>query len=727
MKMRMKTRYIAFLLCCLGAQPALASQTQVHQLEGFETLVDGDLDGITLDSTGALSLAPEVKAIASDLPGPVLAGVVEKEGVIYFATSNPGRIWRVTQKQTTPELVLDLKKPLVTGLFSSGPAELVALSAPQGGAHFIDTRGKTKPRVVGAPNVRVLLAGAVRDGTLYAVGGGTEGKFLRLTPGATRFQELASVKESYLRAIAYGGRGAGESWVLGGGNDGIVYRYAKGKLRALVDAAASEVTSIAVDSKGNVFAALVDGEGKLSAGATESDARTENRVKKASASQKVKSAEILRIDRSGRVDVLFQSKKHGVYSLLLSADESLVWAGTGGGGGIFQLDASGKSGPSVLVRIPDQDEISSLSLSGSGGILMGTAHPAGVHRLSRKVRGEGTYLSPVLDANAVAAYGMLYTRKDLVAGSIVQASLRTGNTAKPDETWSDYSTILVADGAFQVPAARFAQLRIVLKRSAKYSPQVFGARLAYLVENRAPEIGRVEVLAPGWQLEVTHRDGNDSRSVSFNQSPFTRLLDQPGNKLPDLNERPSGKQRWQSGWRSVYAWVEDPDNDALRYRFSLGRVGGRGQVAQWEIVKDWSEEPFYSSEFSRLPNGQYQVRVEVDDMLTNGPVRSAQDERVSPVFRVEHKKPEFLKARATKLKDGYRVRFEVLAALPLAVIRCSAGGEAWIPLDAADGMVDGQRERFDMRLPGSQRFVSVSCEAADEAGNRTRLDLPVTE
>ena len=728
MKMRfLKPLFLPLLFCLATGQVAWASQTKVHQLEGFEALVDGDLEGVTLDAMGALGIAPQVETIAADLSGPVLAGVVEKNGEIYFATSNPGRIWRANSKKGSPELVLDLKKPLVTGLFSSGPSGLVALSAPQGGAHFIDLRGKEKPRVVGAPNVRVLLAGAIRDGAVYAVGGGTEGKLLRLAPGASQFEVLATVKESYLRSIAYGGKKTGESWVLGGANEGIVYRYAKGKLRALVDAAPSEVTSIAVDSAGNIFAALVDGDGKLSGGATESDTRTESRASKAAATQKVKSAEILRIDRSGRVDVLFQSKKHGVYTLLLSSDESQVWAGTGGGGGVFQLDATGKTGPSVLVRLKDQDEVSSLAHSSGGGVLMGAAHPAGVHRVTQKLRSDGTYLSPVLDASAVAAYGMLYVRKDLVAGSIVQAALRTGNTSKPDETWSDFSAPLVADGSFQVPSARYAQLRFILKRTEKFSPRVFGARLAYLVENRAPEIGRVEVLAPGWQLEASQRDGSESRSVTFNQAPFSRFLDEPGGQLPDLQERPSGKQRWQSGWRSVYAWVEDPDDDALRYRFSLGRVGPRGAVSQWEVVKEWSEEPFYSNEFSRLPNGEYRVRVEVDDVLTNGPLRSAGTEQVSSVFRVAHKKPEFLKARATKIADGYRVEFDVLAALPLAAIRCSPGGEAWIPLDAADGMVDGERERFDVNLPGSHRFVSLSCEAIDEGGNRTRLDFPVME
>lgn len=724
-----RARFRNLFWCCVlcSTHAAWASQTQVHVLEGFESLVEGELDGLTLDASGALRLGPQVTPLATDLSGPVLAGVVEKNGSLYFATSNPGRIWRVAPDNGSPELVVDLQKPLITGLFSSGPAELVALSAPNGGAHFIDLRGKNPPRSVGAPNVKVILAGAVRDGAVYAVGGGEEGKFLRLAPGATSFSELATVKEAYLRSIAFGGNRGGDTWVLGGGNQGIVYRYAKGSLRALVDAAPTEVTALAVDAAGHIFAALVDGEGKLSDGATENDARTESKKTPPAGAQKVKSAEILRIDRTGRVDVMFQSKKHGVYALLLSPDETQLWAGTGGGGGVFQLDATGKRGPSVWVRLKDQGEISSLAHASANGIWMGTAHPAGVHVVTKELRQEGSYLSPALDAKAVAAYGMAYTLQDEGSGSSVQAFLRTGNTATPDETWSSFSNGLVADGAFQAPPARYAQLRFLLRRTGKPSPQFFGARLAYLVENRAPEIGRVEVLAPGWKLEGAQRESNDSRSVTFSKSPFTRYLDQPGNQLPDLKERPSGKQRAMSGWRSVYAWAEDPDEDALRYRFSLGRVGARGQVSDWEVVKDWSEEPFYSDEFSRLPNGQYRVRVDVDDLLSNGPQRFASAERVSPVFRVAHQIPEFLKARARRLKDGYRVSFDVVAALPLAAIRCSPGGEEWVPVDAADGMVDGKRERVDVQIPGSHRFVSVSCEAMDEGGNHARLDFPVTE
>lgn len=703
---------------------ALATRTEVHRVDDYAGFAQGEFDGTALSPDGSVRLGPALETVVKDLPGPVLALARGGDGFLYAATAAPGRVWRLAPGKE-PELFADVKKPLVTALVPYGAGELVALTAPDGGAHFLPFDKRKEPRVVEATGVKMLLGGAALGDTLYAVGGGDEGVFLRLPKGAKAFETLARVSEKHLRAIAVDNRQGLRTprVVVGGGDEGVVYEWTGGdKLRALVDAAPSEVTSLVIDRQGRVFAALVDADGKLSAGATERDSERDE-GKKDERPRKVKSAEVLRVDVNGRASVLWQSKAHGAYALTLSQGRLLL--GTGARGRVYDIDPDGKRRAGVLARMEGHDEVTALLTEKDGSVVLGTAHGGGVLRLSSKARERGVYLTKAFDSGSLARYGAIRVEASRPSGASVRVQLRTGNTKEPDDTWSAFSPALAANGVANAPAGRYAQLRFELVRGGGGEPVLAGTRLSYLEDNRPPEVSRVEVLMPGWRVTFNEREASDSRSVTFSERPFSAYLEKPGSRLPTLTERPGGKQVWAPGWRTVYAWVEDPDKDALRYRFFLGRADASGEVREWREVKPWSPEPFYSFEAARLADGAYRVRVEVDDAPTNGTSRALSDDGVSPVFRITHAPPRFTGAQASKVQGGYRVRMTVEASAPLAGVRCSAGGDEWLPVDAADGMVDTEQERFDVTLPGADLFSSVSCEAIDEAGNHARVDLPV--
>jgi hypothetical protein len=71
------------------------------------------------------------------------------------------------------------------------------------------------------------------------------------------------------------------------------------------------------------------------------------------------------------------------------------------------------------------------------------------------------------------------------------------------------------------------------------------------------------------------------------------------------------------------------------------------------------------------------------------------------------------------------VVLDVSAALPLTVVRCSLGGEEWVPMDPKDGVTDERDESFEVDLKGAARVRSASCEVYDEALNFARVDLPL--
>lgn len=717
----------------LSAAPASASQSQVHVVEGLKDLLAGELDGTSIGPDGLVRPGPAVKVAADGLTGPVLAVARGGDGALYAATAAPGRVWRIAEGKPA-EVVLEADKPLVTAILplatgAGGKGKLVALTAPEGGAAIIDLATR-KVENIPAKDAKMLLAGAVLDDVVYAVGGGEEGVLMKLAPGAKAFEVVARTKESQLRSVAVAKVGGTTKIVVGGGEEGVVYEVSAGKVRALVDANPAEVTALALAADGTVFAAAVDGEGKLSKGAT-SRARdgdeAEAAGKKKPKARKVKSAEIWRVDRAGRATILWQSKEHGAYALALVDGKTVgsgragptLLAGTGPEGRIYELDPAGGLPAGVLVRVKDHDEVTSLRAD-AGGLVFGTAHTAAVLTAGGAAKGasaRATYLTDALDAGALSRYGAVTAR----GRGDIKLSIRTGNTDEPDDTWSSW-----ADTPAAAPAGRYGQVRAALGPGATLE----GVSLSYLVDNRAPEIDRVEVLAPGWKVTGQVREQSETRSVTFNERPFAKFLDRRGGQNPTLEERPFGKQSFDAGFRTVYAYVEDPDKDALRYRFHLGRVGADGAVKSWTLLKNWSEEPFVSFEASRLADGEYKVKADVDDVPTNGPARRLSDTDTSPAFVVSHSPPKMTGAQASRSKDAVRVTLDVSSALPLTVVRCSAGGGEWVPLDPKDGIVDGTRESFDVQMdagaaPGSV-LNAVSCEVYDEALNFNRIDIPVS-
>jgi hypothetical protein len=543
---------------------------------------------------------------------------------------------------------------------------------------------------------------------------------LKLDRTKKAFETVATVEEPQLRSVAVQKVGGVPRFIVGGGEEGIVYEVKGGKVRALLDIEPGEVTSVAIGADGSVFAAAVDGEGKLSKGATakaKDEADDEDKkAKKKPKPRKVKSAEIWRIGPDGGARILFQSKEHGAYALALLGDE--LFAGTGPRGRVLRIDPRGDKPVGVLLRVSDHDEVTSLladtrvpAIPGKkAGLVLGTAHGPAV--LVTAPAAKSAYLSGALDSEAIARYGNATSKG--AAGA--RLSLRTGNTKEPDATWSAWSSDLGA-----APRAQYAQVKAELGAGAALS----GLSLSFLVDNRPPRVDRVEVLAPGWKVVANPRDPPETRSVTFNEKPFAKFLDRRGGQNPVLDERPYGKQSFDVGYRTIYAYAEDADKDALRYRFSLGKIGADGSVASWAVWKDWSEEPFLSIEASRLADGDYKVKADVDDSPTSGPARALSDSQTSAAFAVSHAPPRVQNARAIATAQGAWVVLDVSAALPLTVVRCSLGGEEWVPVDPKDGVTDEASESFEVDIKGAARVKSASCEVYDEALNFARVDLPL--
>ena len=84
---------------------------------------------------------------------------------------------------------------------------------------------------------------------------------------------------------------------------------------------------------------------------------------------------------------------------------------------------------------------------------------------------------------------------------------RTGNTATPDASWSDFQAV-GAGGAIQSPSGQYIQYRATLTRRA--SASLDSASLAYTVDNAAPSaaIGSVDVSGTSASVSFSSPDSD---------------------------------------------------------------------------------------------------------------------------------------------------------------------------------------------------------------------------
>ena len=71
---------------------------------------------------------------------------------------------------------------------------------------------------------------------------------------------------------------------------------------------------------------------------------------------------------------------------------------------------------------------------------------------------QGTWESPAFDAGSIARWGKLRWQGNNDGGSVALRT-RSGNSLRPDETWSDWSEPLRDSSGIQIPSpnARFLQ------------------------------------------------------------------------------------------------------------------------------------------------------------------------------------------------------------------------------------------------------------------------------
>jgi hypothetical protein len=166
------------------------------------------------------------------------------------------------------------------------------------------------------------------------------------------------------------------------------------------------------------------------------------------------------------------------------------------------------------------------------------------------------------------------------------------------------------------------------------------------------------------------------------------------------------------------AWqAEDPDGDRLVYSVYFR---GEGET-QWKLLRGDTHENSVTFDADVLADGKYFFRVVASDREANPPATAREGQLVSAPVMIDNTPPVVTIAVVRHSGAAAHIEFEAADAAS-ALRRCeySLDAASWVPVAAADGVIDSLREKFVLDLtglaPGEHLLVIRAADSANNTG-----------
>ena len=486
--------------------------------------------------------------------------------------------------------------------------------------------------------------------------------------------------------------------IAGSDGSGLVYRISpKGEGFVLYSAPKKEITALAIDKAGNIYASAggekrggstppsfpVPAPNPASAFAATPQQQPGIIVSSATpapnpqpalgpfpASGSVGGSEIYRIAPDGSPSRLWASRDDLVYALAFDKRGRLL-VGTGNRGHIFAI--IGEDNYIDLLKA-SATQVTSFADTGDSGIYASTSNLGKVFLLGAAPEAEGSYESDIFDARIFSRWG----RAEFRGAGNVELLARSGNVDNPDRNWSPWKKVdLRKDAEVPVPPARFAQWKAVL-HAGDPAPRVDSVTLNYLPKNVAPDFDDVMV-SVGLRYQSIPKPVGDTGPGAGNQPRF----DTPP---PSTRDRDAIGVRWT---------VHDDNDDQMVYSVYYQ---GDGE-ARWLLLKDNLTDKFYSFDASLLPDGGYTIKVVASDSPSHSPEQALTAEKESARFEVDTTPPQI--QNLTAGVDGGKIHVNFRAADNFSSIKraeYSVDAGDWQFVEPVGQLSDAKTEAYDFRI-----------------------------
>lgn len=689
-----------------------AVNTAYWNINDNTSIRKGDFENLVMTADGNLILGKTVSKIDTKEPS-IWSSVRTKKGDVYLG-SGSGKIYKLADKKL--DEIFSTGEMLITSMLVSDNNEIFAATIPKGKIFKIDTVGKVTGTLFSTlpsgyvwsltygPNNQIMYAATGPDGKIYEIDQKGKAKIFYDT------------KKTNILSMIFDGK---DHLYFGTANPGLLYRISfKGKPEVIADFGDTELKSLFCTGK-ELYIAVNNGTkvtpqdflNAVQAAATqpekssqqpppppkkseiieEKTESTENPPAEKPAEEPAQptspppeqpkalvQSSIYKITPDGLTKEIIMLNNCYLTDIKVN-NKGEIFAGTDNSGKIFHIDTEGKfsipfdfEANQVLTFLLDKDD--NLDIIGTGG-------PGAIYQVNNKDAQKGNYLSEVFDAKFVAKWGNFNWKGK---GKLSFQS-RSGNTAKPDETWGDWSeekTVSAGEWIRPIsPATRYFQFKLIWgdNKEAKLEQTA----LAYLINNQPPKITNFML-----------GDANPAAPVP-----------QPGQPMPPLvPHSPTKKITWQTA---------DSDGDLIGYHLYYKKEDQKN----WILLS--GENLIFVNEFNwdtvNLPDGKYQIKIQASDENCNPPDRVLRDEKISLPILIDNTKPEISELKINKMVCSGKVTDNLG---PIRQIQYSINGNEWRLIYPKDNLLDDRVEEFEFLLPELKKGShTIMLYGFDEAGN----------
>lgn len=725
---------IVFLILLVAA-PAMAVDTAFWQVGSFEEFLQGTLTGLAMSREGDVRLAPQAQAIFNPEEALALSLARDSQGNVYVGTGHQGKVFRVTPDQKS-STVFSAREPDIFALAAGPDGNLYVGSSPDGKVYKVTPDGKSS--IFYDPKAKSIWALQFdSQGRLY-VGTGDKGQIFRVDPSG-KGEVFFDSKQTHIMCLSLDHQG---NLLAGSVPDGLIYRLTpEGKAFVLYQTGLPEVHDLAVDEQGHIFAAALGGSenkgtpemllapqnaqsapvatvtvtassdsestarGQLPPGAAKTPSFNRSAPQLSSAFPMHMGGghgALIEIFPDSNVETIWSSNNESIFGLALRNHHVLFT--TDNNGRIFQLDSQ-PTGDNLSIITETHESLATRLLVGGGNLYAATSNVAKLFRVETAPTSEGTLESAVKDTKFVSHWGTLVWRGDVPAGCTMQFYTRSGNSERPDSTWSEWSgPYSDPEGdSISSPPARYIQWKAVLRSNGGASPTLDDVTVAYLNQNLPPQIHSINVSASIERLGLAAVANSSSIAGAINISA-------PVSYNGPAQATGSGRVPITLAWQA-----DDPNGDQIVYSLYLKAADER----EWHLMKDKIHQPTYTIDPASLPDGKYVAKLVASDEESNPPALARTSELLSAPFWVDNTPPAVNVAKQTVTGTSADVQFSAEdSTSPLRGAETTLDGQPWRSILSDDGIVDSRSETFTVKLtnliPGEHVLV---LRAADTSGN----------
>ena len=690
----------------IGASPAFwRVSTQAEFLRG-------EVESLSIDADGHLVLGPVTDELFDTTALALWSLADAPDGALWVGSGNDGRLYRV-EPDGTGNVLFDADELDIHAVVPGDGGAVLAATSPDGRIYRVAPDGQTTT-VFDPDDTYIWALAMAPDGTLYAATGDAA-RIYRIRPGGDGevfFQSDAT----HVLSLALESGGA---LLAGTESPGQVLRINQnGRAFVLLDSPYEEIRSLRPQSDGSVLVVAVNGQGAPAPPPSPSGNENAS-VPTVSVTTSVtavvvadggtgstqlastsggtegggNTGAVYRIASDGLWDELWSSDSDAPYDAVFDAEGALL-VGTGGDGKIYQV--SDTPPRTVLLGRAPARQVTRFLQQTDGSLRYSTANPGKVVRLMGALAERGTYESEVRDAETVATWGTISWRGVTPGGSRIELSSRSGNTAIPNELWSEWSVPYIDGTGTQIasPNARYLQWRASLF-AGDASPILTSVRAAYLPRNLRPAVVQITAHPPGTVFQLPFSGGDP---------PIAGLDEDDTETEANGGAATLGRQGYRKGIQTFIWQAADGNGDQLEYAVFYRRQ----EETVWHPLRSGLRGTVFAWDTSSVPDGAYRLKVTASDARSNAPGAALLGERESQIFDVDNTAPRIEVAALRETGGRSVLPFTVRDDhSPIRLVELSQGDDTWQVVYPTDGIPDGLVEQFEVVLDGPGEGATI--------------------